>query len=168
MRRALLALTAGGLLLLSAACTADSPAPQAGAASSAPVVVLPPSPSAPSAADAKACNDFMAAVEGALPKFGEDLGKVIGAKDQKDDARAKQARDDARKRLEDLAKQMRDTTANADPALRTAAAEAAANVERSAKDAEFFKKLETIDENWSATLQQAATGWMLPVTTVCV
>lgn len=171
MRRTVLAVIAGGALLLSTAgcgvAMADPVAgpPSAAAPSSAPA----PAPSADYTADTKKiCAEVEKMLEGKeMEKFGIALGKLLVYKQGKVADRAKKARTDAGTKLTALATALRDRTKAAqDPDLRAAGAESADNMVDSAADDAFFGKIKT-EKDLDTVLQSELTAWFTPVVAAC-
>ncbi|HET9517950.1 MAG TPA: hypothetical protein VFO77_09520 [Actinoplanes sp.] len=163
MRRTLLAVTASGLLLLSTACNTDSSAPEA-QATEAPVIATS-APFAPPAksTDGKTCKKLKATIDDVTAKFGNELASILAAKSQNDQAGLALARRNAHFRLEELAYKLRQESAKADAAVKAAAEETAARVERSDKDATFYTKLETT----GGTLAPTIADWEQPLKAAC-
>src|SRR3712207_6749382 len=131
MRRALLTVTLGGVLLAGAACDSD-PAPTAGAPSAGGGSVAPPGPSTvPSGPDftedtRKVCAELDKRLNKHLEAFGAELGKMIANKEADVSGGAKEAQAKAARELEKFSDDIREAGAKAqDPAVRAATEETA-------------------------------------------
>ncbi len=169
MRRALLAVIAGGTLLAGTACdsdanTPDAAAPLAPATSAAPTA----SPAPDYSADTKqVCDQLKTVYQGELRDFGTAMGKMITYKEAKDTAAAKKAADTAATELKAVALKIRKETAVAqDPEIKSAGAQSAAKLERSATDRKYIAKVKTL-KDLNGTIERQLTDWLAPVAGYC-
>ncbi|GGK82214.1 hypothetical protein [Mangrovihabitans endophyticus] len=174
MRRALLAVTLGGLLLSGAACGSDTSGdpsddtPQAGGPSwvatpSTPVTTEPDY----SANTETVCGEVQKIFSEDLEDFGTHIGKMIAYREAKDSDAAKKAEQAASKELKDIgAKLKKETDAAQDPDLRDAGAESAAKFVKSSGDDKLFDDITTTDK-LDQTIQDRITEWMTPVVGYC-
>ena len=171
MRRAILAVLAGGVLLTGAACDSDADpgevaAPAAETAAAAPATTEP----APdySADTAKVCGRLDKIFSGALADdFGAAMGKMIAQKEAKQAAEAKKAEKAAAAELKAVGSQIRkETVAAQDPELKEAGAASAAKLEKSAKDRNYIEKVKTT-KDLDRTLKPQIQEWLSPVAGYC-
>ncbi|BCJ41179.1 hypothetical protein GCM10010168_45230 [Actinoplanes ianthinogenes] len=168
MRRTILAVTAGALLLTGAACGSKSDTTATPAATTAATTVSA-TPAADYTADTKkVCTDVTTLLGGdKMKKFGEELGKLIAYKQAKATAKAKQARTDAGTRLKAAATELNAITAKAqDPELKAAGAKIQQNMNASAADDTFFAKFKT-EADISKALETEMTVWFTPMDSFC-
>jgi hypothetical protein len=174
MRRAILAVIAGGVLVTSAACGDDAKNED----TAAPAVTTPATASAPEPAASSAGPDFTADTVKVCERldkvfttefgdFGEALGKMIAHKEAKEAADAGKAEKQAAAELKAIGTQIRKETANAkDPELKELAGTSAQRIEASAKDLTYIKGIKgTADLD--GTLKNKITEWITPVAGYC-
>jgi hypothetical protein len=175
MRRVLLAVAITGTIVSTAACGGTgggsaSPSPSATSASpsASPTTSPTPTASANYAADTKRiCGEIEKSIESDMTDFGEELGKMIAYRQAGSTARANEAKADAQAELRTIAAGMRQRTANAqDPELRAAGQESAENLEASAADEAFFRRLRTVNDV-KAMLEKEVVTWLLPLAEFC-
>jgi hypothetical protein len=174
MRRAILAVIAGGVLVTSAACGDDAKNED----TAAPAVTTPAAASAPEPAASSAAPDFTAdnvkvcdrldkAFNTEFGDFGVALGRMIAYKEAKDAANATKAEKQAATELKALGTQIRKETANAqDPELKAMATASAQRIETSAKDLDFIQDIKTT-KDLDRSSQEQFTEWISPVVGYC-
>jgi hypothetical protein len=172
MRRAILAVTIGGVLLTGAACDNDA-ADTAGATTAAPSATAAPSqlPSSPppdyTANTKLVCGKVEKIFNDGLQGFATDLGKMIAHKEAKQTAEADAAQRSASTALKNVGTQVKNATATADdPALRTAGAASAAKFAKSAGDDKFFDKIKTT-KDLNSIIEGQLAEWFTPVAGYC-
>lgn len=170
MRRALLAVSLGAMMLTGTAC--DSAAPRTEAAP-APIVETPSeAPTSPppdyTADTRKVCGGVQQAVGTKLPaSFGTQIGKMIAYKEAKDPADADKYEQAAVKLLKSAADDIQRRTAAAqDPDLRTAGAASAAKLTRSATDSAFFDEIKST-KDLDRIIEARMGEWLGPITGYC-
>jgi hypothetical protein len=167
MRRALLAVALGGVLLTGAAC--DSAAKTDKTAAPAPTPSAEPSSAGPDySADTKAvCDKLSTVFNDDLEAFGTQVGKMIADKEAKKAPEAAAAQKAAAAQLQAVGTKVRDTTATAqDPDVRTAGAASADKFAKSATDAAFFDRIKST-KDLNRTLEAQMTEWLTPVAGYC-
>jgi hypothetical protein len=167
MRRAILAVTIGGVLLTSAAC--DSGSKPSTAPASAEVVPSAPTSLAPdySANTALVCGKVQKIFNTGLKGFATDLGKMIANKEAKQTAAATTAQKAAAKELDSVGGQVKTATESAeDPEIRSAGAESAAKFVKSASDAGFFGRIKTT-KDLDKIIEAQLNEWFTPVAGYC-
>jgi hypothetical protein len=172
MRRAILAVLAGGVLLTGAACdsdadTGDSAAPvAAGTATTAPATSEP----APdySADTEKVCGRLDKIFSGALAdEFGAAMGKMIAQKEAKQPKKAAKAEKTAAAELKAVGTQIRKETSVAqDPELKEAGETSAAKLEQSANNRDYIEKVKST-KDLDRTLKDQIQEWLSPVAGYC-
>jgi hypothetical protein len=173
MRRALLAVALGGVLLTGTACNADRPT----GASAAPVAPSPTpesadvaaSPQAPDySADTRAiCGRLETVFNDDLTAFHTQMGKMIANKEAKLAPEAAKAQKAAGAELKKVgAKIKKETAAAQDPELRAAGAVSAAKLEKSATDTSFFKKIKT-EKDYDRLIEDQLQQWFTPAAGYC-
>jgi hypothetical protein len=169
MRRALLAVSLGGLLLTGAACSSgggdsEPQAPVAQAPSSAATTVPAPNYYANTR---KVCGKLNKIFEDEVAQFGSEMGKMIAYKEAKQADEAAQAQKAASKQLKDVGTKVRKETAAAeDPDLKAAGAASATKFTKSAADKTLFEKIKTT-KDLDKTLTAKMPDWMDPVAGLC-
>ncbi|GAA2551116.1 hypothetical protein GCM10010435_21600 [Winogradskya consettensis] len=171
MRRALIAVTFGGLLLSGAACSSDG---DTDSATEAPTIVTPssaPASTTPppdySANTRAVCAKVTKIYNTELEDFGTEIGKMIAYKEKKQTKEADAAEKAAGKQLKDAGAQLKKETAAAqDPKIQDAGAASAAKLTASATDTKFFDKIKT-EKDFEKTIEAQITEWMTPVTGFC-
>jgi hypothetical protein len=170
MRRAILAVTVGSVLLTVAACDSGDPDTTTTAASSAPVVV--PSIVTSSAPDYSAdtkvvCGKVQKIFTTDLKDFAIDLGKMIANKEAKQTAEADKEQKAAAGQLKKVGAKVKSTTAAAqDPELRTAGAASAAKFVKTAGDDKFFDKISSTSD-LNKIIESQLNEWFTPVAGYC-
>jgi hypothetical protein len=168
MRRALLAVIAGGTLLAGAACdggakTTAAPEP---ALSTAPAHSLPPLPDY-TANTNLVCGRLNTIYQGELRAFGAAMGTMITYKEAKQAPDAEKAEDTAVAKLKAVAVKIRkDTGAAQDPEFKAAGVISAMKVETSVKDRKYFAKVKTL-KDLNATIEGQFAQWLTPVSGYC-
>lgn len=174
MRRAILAVLAGGVLITSAACGDDAKNED----TAAPVVTTPAVASAPAPEASSAAPDFTAETVKTCEQldkmfgtefgdFGEALGKMIAHKEAKDATNAAKAEKAAAAELKVIGTQLRKETANTpDPELASVATTSAERIEASAKDLRYVKSIKST-KDLDSTLQKQIAEWITPVAGYC-
>ncbi|MEU4618513.1 hypothetical protein AB0G04_00845 [Actinoplanes sp. NPDC023801] len=174
MRRAILAVFAGGALLTSAACGDDPKTENA----AAPAVTTPaastaaaPDASSPApdytADNLRICDRVDKVISTEFKGFGDALGKMIAYKEAKDTAAADKAEKQAATELKAVATQLRkETTKALDPELKTLATTSAQRIDTSAKNLDFIERIKT-SKDLDRTLQEQLSDWISPVVGHC-
>ncbi|MEU4425494.1 hypothetical protein AB0F81_33140 [Actinoplanes sp. NPDC024001] len=171
MRRAILAVLAGGLLLTGAACDSDADTSEiaAPAATTAPAAPASTAPAPDYSADTeKVCGRldkiFSAALAG---EFGAAMGKMIAQKEAKQAEEAAKAEKAAAAELKSVGAQIREETVAAqDPELKAAGETSAAKIEKSAQNRDYIEKVKT-SKDLDRTLKTQVQEWLSPVTGYC-
>jgi hypothetical protein len=168
MRRAILAVSLGGLLLAGTACDSETrtdaaPAPAVTAPSSAPT-----SPAPDYTANTRlVCGRLDRTIAGLPTGFGTEIGKMIAYKEAKAATEAKKSAQAASVRLRTAATAIRKESATAqDPGLRTAGAASAAKLTASAADRTFFDAIKT-PKDLDRVIESRMTEWLSPVAGYC-
>lgn len=168
MRRALLAVTLGGVLLSAAACDSGSEAPAAAPAptTAAPVATSPPPDY--SANTELVCGKVQKIFSTSLEQnFSTQMGKMIAYKEAKQTKEAEAAEKAAAAQLKDIGTKVRKETAAAqDPDLKTAGETSAAKFIKSAADAKYFDSIKT-SKDLDKTIEGKMTDWLSPVSGYC-
>ncbi|HWS34960.1 MAG TPA: hypothetical protein VN408_19750 [Actinoplanes sp.] len=172
MRRALLAVIAGGTLLTGAACDSDAETPQF----TEPVVPssasVAPSPSVSLAPDysantAKVCGRVTGVVNAAFGEFGAELGRMIANKEAKETEAAEKAESAAAADLKAIGTKLRKETAAAeDPELAEAGETSAKKIEAAAKNRDYIQGLKST-KNLDTSLKDQIAEWLDPVSGYC-
>jgi hypothetical protein len=168
MRRALLAVIAGGTLLAGTACDggAKPTAAPEPTASDAPAHSLPPLPDY-TANTNLVCGRLNTIYKGELSAFGAAMGKMITYKEAKQAPEAQQAEDVAVAKLKAVAVKIRkDTWSAQDPEFKAAGVISATKVETSVKDRKYFDKVKTI-KDLNASIEGQFAQWLTPVSGFC-
>jgi hypothetical protein len=174
MRRAILAVFAGGALLTSAACGDDAKpdevaAPTATTPAASAAAAPDPSVAAPdySSENVAICDRLDKVFNAEFKGFGEALGKMIAYKEAKATAEADKAEKQAAGELKAISTQIRKETANAaDPELKAVAATSAQRIDASVKDLDYIEAIKTT-KDLDNTLQKQITTWLSPVVGHC-
>ena len=179
MHRTVLAVAVGvsALLLSISACDSGSATTATGTKTTAGATTAADEPAAEpteaedvdyTADNKKTCAKVDKLLEGKeMERFAKKLGEMIVYKQAKQTAKAKGAREDAKKELKGLATAMRrDTSKAKDPKLKAAGEEAAVAVEKSSGDNAFFAKLTTL-KAVNKNLQSEMTPWLVPLASFC-
>jgi hypothetical protein len=168
MRRAILAVTIGGVLLTSSACD-GGPKPSSAPAS---VGVVTPSAAVSSAPDYSAsttlvCGKVQTIFNTGLKSFATELGKMIANKEAKQTAAAAAAQKAAAKDLAGVGDQVKAATKTAeDPQVASAGAESAAKFVKTANDKSFFNKIKTT-KDLDKIIEAQLNEWLTPVAGYC-
>lgn len=172
MRRALLAVLAGGTLLTGAACdgvtknTAGQDPVSSITPSRVPDETLPPLPDY-SANTKQVCTKLQTVYSGELKAFGTAMGQMVSYKEAKQAAEAQTAENAAAGQLKAAGTKIRQETATAaDPDFKAAGATSAAKFERSAQDRKYFDQVKTL-KDLDNTLQTQMAVWLTPVSGYC-
>jgi hypothetical protein len=166
MRRALLAVLAGGLLLTSAACDSDAKAPEAAAAPTPAASSSPPPPDY-SANTKVVCGKLQSLYTVELRDFGAALGKVVTYREAKQTAEAKKAETAAVTKLKQAAAKIRNETAEAEnPEFKAAGLTSAAKIEAGAASRAYITKVKTL-KDVNATIEPQFKEWLSPVAGYC-
>ncbi|MDI6103839.1 hypothetical protein QLQ12_35015 [Actinoplanes sp. NEAU-A12] len=173
MRRAILAVLAGGLLLSSTACSDDpkssgvaAPAAATPSASAEPVVSASATPDY-TAANKVVCDRLDKTFDTEFGDFGGALGKLMAVQEEKDTANADKAKKQAATELKAIGTQIRKETADAvDPELKAVAATSAQRIEDSAKDLEFIETIKSM-KDLDSSLKDQITEWISPLAGYC-
>jgi hypothetical protein len=167
MRRALLAVALGGVLLTATACDSDAETPAAAPAASAPSTAATSAGPDYSANTKLVCGKVEKVFDADLETFGTQMGKMIAHKQAKQTAEAEKAEQAAAAGLKDIAAKVKTETAAAeDPELKTAGEASAAKFARSAADAKFFDGIKTT-KDLDRTIEGKMTDWLSPVAGYC-
>jgi hypothetical protein len=168
MRRALLAVLAGSLLLPVAAC--DTDAKKSKEAEPVATVTVPDSlPPLPdySVNTRLVCARLQAVYSGELRDFGTAMGQMITFKEAKQAPDAAKAENAAAGKLKAAAAKIRQDTATAeDPDFQAAGEASAAKFEQSATDRKYFDRVKTIND-LNGTLEPQMAKWLTPVSAFC-
>jgi hypothetical protein len=167
MRRALLAVALGGLLLTAAACDSGAESTDAAPAATVPSAA-PTSPAPDYTANTKlVCGNVSAIFSDDMTGFHTEMGKMIARKEAKETAEAEQAEKAARAQLKSVGAKIKKATAAAqDPDLQPAGAASAAKLAKSAADARFFDSIKT-EKDLDGRIEAKLVDWMNPVTGFC-
>jgi hypothetical protein len=166
MRRALLVVLVGSLLLPMAACDNANKSTAAPAASVAPTASLPPLPDY-SVNTQIICTQLQAVYTSELRAFGSAMGKLVSLKEAKQTADAEKAETAAAAKLKAAGAKIRqDTQAAEDPDFQAAGETSAAKFEQSATDRKYFDRVKTL-KDLNSTLQPQMAQWLAPVPSFC-
>ncbi|AGL21316.1 hypothetical protein [Actinoplanes sp. N902-109] len=171
MRRALLAVTFGGLLLAATACSSGD---DQDSAAEAPAIIVPSSAPASASpppdysADTKqVCAKVEKVFDAELEDFGTEIGKMIAYKEAKQADNAEAAEKAAGKQLKNVGSQIRSLTAKAkNPEVQDAGKTSAAKFTKSASDTKFFDSI-TSTKNLDKVLEDKMTEWLTPIAGYC-
>jgi Zn-dependent oligopeptidase len=172
MRRALLAVTFGGLLLTgTAACSGGD---DTGSVAEAPAIVVPSSAAASttpppdySANTKQVCAKVEKVFDAELEDFGTEIGKMIAYKEAKQTDNAEAAEKAAGKQLKGVGTQIRTLTAAAkDPQVKAAGATSAAKFTKSASDSKFYDRIKST-KDLNKILESKMTEWLTPIAGYC-
>ena len=170
MRRAVLAVAVGSVLLTGTACNTDRSA----GATAAPAAAAPsPSPEATSAApdyaaDSRAiCGTLETIFSDDLQAFHTQMGKMIANKEAKLAPEAAKAQKAAGAELKRIgARIKKETSAARDVQLRDAGAVSAAKFVKSATDKSFFSKIKT-QKDYNRVIEDQLQEWFTPAAGYC-
>ncbi|SDT75561.1 hypothetical protein [Actinoplanes derwentensis] len=171
MRRAILAVIAGGTLLTGAACDSDARTPEftdpvvpSSAAAPSPSISLGPDYTADTS---KVCGRVTGIVNAAFGEFGAELGRMIANRQAKETAAAEKAETTAAAELKAIGTQIRKETAAAeDPELTEAGETSAAKIEAAAKNRDYIEKLKST-KDLDVSLKDQIAEWLDPVSGYC-
>jgi hypothetical protein len=171
MRRVLLAVALGGVLVAGTACDTDR-STSASAAPPAPA----PTPESAQATDAAPdysadtrviCGRLQTIFNDDLEAFHAQMGKMIANKEAKLTSEAAKAQAAARAELKKVgAKIKKETAAAQDPQLRTAGATSAGKFAKSAADKSFFSKVKT-QKDYDRLIEDQLQQWFTPAAGYC-
>ena len=167
MRRAILAVAFGGVLLTGAACGSD--AKTTGTATTASTPAAEPTSAAPDYSDNTrlVCDQLHKVFNDDLEGFGAQVGKMIAYKEAKQAPEAAKAQQAAALQLKNVGAKVRQETAAAqDPELQSAGATSAAKFVKSAADAKFFARINTT-KDLDRTIEAQMKEWLSPVAGYC-
>jgi hypothetical protein len=167
MRRALLAVFAGSLLLPVAACdnNAKSKAEPVSTVT-VPDDSLPPLPDY-SVNTKQICGQLQTVYSGELRDFGSAMGQMVTFKEAKQAPDAAKAENQAAGKLKAAGAKIRQDTAGAeDPDFQAAGETSAAKFERSATDRKYFDRVKTMND-LNGTLEPQMAQWLTPVSAFC-
>jgi hypothetical protein len=166
MRRALLVVLAGGLLLPVAACDNAKKSTTAPTASVAPSATLPPLPDY-TVDTQMVCTQLQSVYSGELRQFGTAMGKLVSLKEAEQTADVEKAESDAAAKLKAAGAKIRQDTATAkDPDFKAAGETSAAKFDQSATDRKYFDRVKTL-KDLNSTLQPQMAQWLTPVSSFC-
>ncbi|WP_229067818.1 hypothetical protein [Actinoplanes sp. DH11] len=168
MRRAILAVLAGGVLLTGAACESDANTSEIAAPVAATVAPATTEPAPDYTANTeKVCGRLDKVFSAALGDFGTALGKMIAHKEAKQTEEAEKAEKTAAAELKSVGTQIRKETAEAEnPDLKQAGITSAAKIEKSAKNRDYIEGIKTT-KDLDKTLKSQLAEWLSPVAGYC-
>ncbi|WP_433371430.1 hypothetical protein ACQPZX_47475 [Actinoplanes sp. CA-142083] len=170
MRRALLAVIAGGALLTGAACDSDAKAdPEAAAATRTAPTAATTTSAAPdySTSTKLVCDKLQTLYSVELRAFGSAMGKMVTYKENKQAADAEKAETTAAGQLKAAATKIRKETSSAeDPDFQAAGKVSASKLESSATDRRYFDRVKTLAD-LNKTVQAQFNEWLTPVAGYC-
>ena len=150
MRRAILAVIAGGTLLAGAACDSDATAKTEAAEPTRTAPTAAPTTSAApdySASTRLVCGRLQTLYTVELRAFGAAMGKMVTYKETKQTTDAEKAEAAAAGQLKAAATKIRKETAAAeDPEFKTAGQVSATKFEASAKDHKYIDRVKTLKD----------------------
>jgi hypothetical protein len=168
MRRAILAVALGGVLLSGAACS-SSDAKSSDSAAATPTPSSAPTSAAPdySANTKLVCDKLQKIFNTDLEGFGTQVGKMIAYKEANQAPEAAKAQQAAGQQLKNVgAKVKQETAAAQDPELQTAGATSADKFTKSATDQKFFARIKTT-KDLDRTIEAQMNEWLTPVAGYC-
>jgi hypothetical protein len=170
MRRAILAVVAGGTLLAGSACDSNANATSEAAAPSHSAATAAPSTAPPadySASTHVVCDKLKTLYSVELRAFGTAMGKMVTYKEAKQATDAKKAEATAAGQLKAAATKIRKETAAAqDPDFQAAGKVSASKLESSAVDRRYIDKVKTMTD-LNKTVEAQFTEWLTPVAGYC-
>ena len=169
MRRAILAVIAGGTLLAGAACDSDAKADPEAAPTRTAATAAPTLSAAPdySASTELVCGKLQSLYSVELRAFGTAMGKMVTYKEAKQTTDAEKAETTAAGQLKAAATKIRRETAAAeDPDFQAAGKVSASKLESSAADRRYFDKVKSMAD-LNKTVQAQFTEWLTPVAGYC-
>jgi hypothetical protein len=167
MRRAILAVALGGVLLTGAACSSDAKSSDSAAATHTPSTA--PTSAAPDYSDNTklVCDKLQKIFNTDLEGFGTQVGKMIAYKEANQAPEAAKAQQAAGLQLKNVGAKVKQETAVAqDPELQTAGATSAAKFTKSAADEKFFARIKTT-KDLDRTIEAQMNEWLTPVAGYC-
>ncbi|HET6478803.1 MAG TPA: hypothetical protein VFG35_02000 [Actinoplanes sp.] len=168
MRRALLAVLAGGVLLTGAACDSDARTTEPTAASATTEPTTSPPPPDYTASTRIVCGKLQSLYSVDLRDFGAAMGKVITYREAKQTAAAKKSETTAVTELRQVAAKIRkETAAAANPEFKAAGLTSAAKIDASAANRAYITKVKTL-KDLNATIEPQFKEWLSPVAGYCV
>jgi hypothetical protein len=168
MRRALLAVLAGSVLLTGAACDSDAKSTEA-APEATPASTAPSSPPPPdyTANTRTVCGKLQSLYSVELRDFGAAMGKLITYREAKQTAEATKAENAAVTELKQVATKIRNDTAKAEnPEFKAAGLTSAAKIDASAANRAYIKKTTTM-KSLENSIEGQLKGWLSPVAGYC-
>lgn len=170
MRRAILAVIAGGTLLAGSACDTGAKAePEAAAPARTAATAAPSESAAPnySASTKLVCGKLQSLYSVELRAFGTAMGKMVTYKETKQTSDAEKAEATAAGQLKAAATKIRKETATAqDPDFQAAGKVSAAKLETSAANRTYMNKVKTLAD-LDKTVQSQFAEWLNPVAGYC-
>jgi hypothetical protein len=166
MRRAILALTVGGVLLTAACGTERSPAASSPAVTGKSVAAGQPAAAQPALAQSKALCEALGQVYSEnMGPFAETLSKMIA--DRHAPGGGKAASEPAQQTLSAFAKAIRGATqGSADPKVRADGKQTADRLQATSTDEKFFAKVQSA-KDVNTVLGPTLKEWLAPVTHHC-
>lgn len=170
MRRAILAVIAGGTLVAGSACDSDAKAaPEAATPTRTAATAAPSASAAPdySASTKVVCGKLQTLYSVELRAFGTAMGKMVTYKEAKQTADAEKAEATAAGQLKAAATRIRRETAAADdPDFQAAGKVSAAKLESGATTRAYMDKVKTLAD-LDKTVQAQFAEWLNPVAGYC-
>jgi hypothetical protein len=167
MRRPILAVSLGAVLLMSAACDSDAE-PVASASTAAAPNPTPTVTAADYSADTrKVCASVQKIFDNDLAPFGTALGKMIAYKEAKLPKEAEKSEQAATKQLRTVATKIEKATESAeDPEVMMAGKASAAKFVLSAEDKKLLDKVKT-DKDVNRFIDGKMGDWLTPISGYC-
>ena len=170
MRRAILAVIAGGTLLAGAACDSDAKAKtEAADPTRTAATAAPSSEPAPdySASTKLVCGKLQSLYTTELRAFGTAMGRMVTYKEAKQTTDAEKAEATAAGQLKAAATKIRTATAAAeDPDFQAAGKVSASKLESSATDRRYMDRVKSMAD-LNKTVQAQFAEWLTPVAGYC-
>jgi hypothetical protein len=174
MRRAILAVAVGSVLLTGTACNTDgstnataAPAPAAASAAAAPSPEATSTAPDYSANTRAICGTLQRIFTNDLKAFHTQMGKMIANREAKLAPEAATAQKAAAAELKKIgAKIKKETSAAQDLQLRDAGAVSAAKFVKSATDKAFFSKIKT-QRDYDRVIEDQLQAWFTPAAGYC-
>ena len=167
MRRAILAVALGSVLLTGGACSSDAKSSDSAAATRTPSAA--PTSAAPDYSDNTrlVCDKLQKIFNTDLEGFATQVGKMIAYKEANQAPEAAKAQQAAGQQLKNVgAKVKRETAVAQDPELQTAGATSADKFTKSAADQKFFARIKTT-KDLDRTIEAQMNEWLTPVAGYC-
>lgn len=166
MRRAILAVIAGGTILAGSACDSDAKTTPEAASTSAAAPSSSPAPDY-SASTKLVCDKLQTLYTTELRAFGTAMGKMVTYKEAKQTTQAKSAENTAAGQLKAAATKIRKETAAAeDPDFQAAGKVSASKLESSAKNRDYMEKVKSLND-LNKSVQAQFAEWLTPVAGYC-